>query len=238
MEANTYSGGTDPDDVLGAPIQFWKLGSELYHRNADTGRVFRIVINTTAMQASLANEADEERGEVVREPGVAIDEDRLAEIGRDVAGAARYEEVPPGVIGAPGLDPIPLTERQLDPAVADEILDIADEIDLHCFEVPLARLVPGPVAPVIPVETELVLVVLVARPGVTASRLADEIGRRGGQTDLESVGVALAKLKRDGKAASTRHGARAAGLTWKATDRGVAEAASKIRPALLALAAA
>lgn len=238
METKSYSGVADADDVLGAPIQFWRLGDELYHRNVDTGRVFRIIINAAGMAASLSNEHDEERGEVVRDPGVAIDEVRLAAIGADVAGASRFEEVPPGRLSDPEANPIPLIERQLDPAVADEILEIADEIDLHCTEFPLPVPVPATVEPVLPLEDEFVLAVVVARPGLTAKVVAETLVRRGCQANTTDVGTCLAKLKRDGKVASSRHGARSSGLNWTATDRGGDEYRKKIRPALLALAAA
>lgn len=238
MDANSYNGVASADDVLGAPIQFWQLGSELYHRNADTGRVFRIIINQGALAASLDNQEDEARGEVVRDPGVLVDETRLAAIGRDVAGATRYEEVPLGVLAAASADPIPLTERQLDPATSELVLEIADEIDAHCVDVPLPRLVPADVEPVLPLADEIVLAVLVARPSVTATQLTAWLKRRGCKASMTNVGSALAKLKVEGKAASSRHGGRSSALQWKATDRGVAEVEGRIRPALLALAAA
>ena len=236
MGAISYSGCADHDDMLGAPIQFWQLGGQLYHRNPDSGRVFRIVINRAGLASSLENVDDEEHGEVVREPGMAIDEDRLAAIGRDVAGASRFEEVPPGVLSGVNADPVPLTERQLDPVIADDVLEIADEIDVHCAEIPLARPVPANIEPVIPLADELVLAVLVARPNVTAAQLSTWLERRGCKASTTNVGSALAKLKVQGKAASSRHGGRTSTLQWKATDRGVAEVEGKIRPALLALA--
>ena len=120
--ANTNRGvGLDNDGEPDmAAIAFFEVGGVVYHRNEETGRVFRLTVNIDRLARSLASDADDEQGAAA-----------------DVEGVARFQEVGPSIIEGAR----PIRENALDSLVADEVFALADEIDAHVQEHPLPALV-------------------------------------------------------------------------------------------------
>lgn len=121
MEAANTSSGVDLD--VGEPslesIAFYEVGGYYYHRNEETGRVFRLMVSIDKLARSLASDADDMEG-----------------VAADVDGVARYQEVGPSIIDGAR----PIREDGLDPLVADDLFLLADEIDAHVEENPLPAL--------------------------------------------------------------------------------------------------
>ena len=120
MQANTNSGvGQSVGEPSLEATAFYEVGGVVYHRNEETGRVFRLTVNIDRLARSLASDADDEQGAAA-----------------DVEGVARYQEVGPSIIeGARAI-----REDQLDSLVADELFLLADDIDTHVDENPLPAL--------------------------------------------------------------------------------------------------
>jgi hypothetical protein len=122
MEAANTSSGVDLDND-GEPdmtaAAFYEVGGVVYHRNEETGRVFRLMVNIDRLARSLASDADDEQGAAA-----------------DVEGVARFQEVGPSILEGAR----PLREDQLDALVADDLFLLADEIDEHVEGNPLPDL--------------------------------------------------------------------------------------------------
>jgi len=122
MDAANTSSGVDLDVVAEPSLEttaFYEVGGFVYHRNEETGRVFRLMVNVDRLARSLASDADDEQGAAA-----------------DVEGVARYQEVGPSIIEGAR----PIREDQLDTLFADELFLLADEIDTHVDENPLPAL--------------------------------------------------------------------------------------------------
>lgn len=122
MEAgtNTSSGIPTVADPALEGITFYMVGEGYYYRDAETGRVFGLDVNYRKLAVSLASEAN------------SFDEAAV-----DVTGVSRWREVSPNtIIGAWAV-----RENELDPLIADELHELADEIEAHAEACPLPALV-------------------------------------------------------------------------------------------------
>ena len=118
--ANTSSGIQPVADPALEGIAFYMVGEGYFFRDAETGRVFGLDVNFRKLAGSLASDAD------------TFDDAAV-----DVAGVARWREVAPGVI----VGAWAIRENEIDPLIADEIHQLADEIEAHVEACPLPALV-------------------------------------------------------------------------------------------------
>jgi hypothetical protein len=114
MEAtNTSRGVADPSLET---VVFFERGDTLYYRDAETSRVFKIDIDYRRLADSLNSDADD---------------------ADDAAGVAKWTEVTnAALVGAREL-----REDGLPSGVADDLHELADEIEAHVEAHPLPRLV-------------------------------------------------------------------------------------------------
>lgn len=113
MEAANTSNVCDPDLET---VAFFERGDALYYSDAETGRVFRIAVDYRRLADSLNSEADE---------------------AKDSDGVTKWSEVTrAALVGAR-----PLREDALPPGIADDLHELADEIEAYAEAYPLPALV-------------------------------------------------------------------------------------------------
>lgn len=119
MEATNTSSVQAVADPPLTGIAFYMVGEGYFYRDAETGRVFGLDVNFRKLAGSLASDANSFEDAAV-----------------DVAGVARWREVSPNlIIGAWAI-----RENEIDPLIADDLHELADEIEAHVEACPLPRL--------------------------------------------------------------------------------------------------
>lgn len=114
--ANTSSGFPTEADPALETIVFFERGDVMYYRDAETGRVFRIDFNYRRIADSLTSSADD-----------ADEANRTS----------RWSEVTAAALEGTS----PLRENELPPGVADDLHELADELEAHVEAHPLPALV-------------------------------------------------------------------------------------------------
>lgn len=113
---NTSSGASTAGDPDLETVVFYERGDALYYSDTETGRVFRINVDYRRLADSLNSEADE---------------------AKDSDGVTKWSEVTrAALVGAS-----PLREDALPPGIADDLHELADEIEAYAEAHPLPALV-------------------------------------------------------------------------------------------------
>lgn len=117
MEAgtNTSSGIPTVDDPDLETVVFFERGDVMYYRDAGTARVFRIDFNYRRIADSLNSAGDD---------------------ATEASGTSRWVEVTQVALEGT----TPLRENALPPGVADDLHELADEIEAHVEAHPLPAL--------------------------------------------------------------------------------------------------
>jgi len=113
MEVAITSSGAVAEPAL-ETVVFFERGDRMYYRDAETSRVFRIDIDYRRLADSLNSEGDD---------------------ADEAAGVTKWAEVTKAaLVGARGI-----REDDLPPGIADDLHELADEIEAHVEAHPLPQ---------------------------------------------------------------------------------------------------